>query len=86
MKNIEKEIQTITYDLFGIHQEQIHPESRLKEDLGLDSLDAIEWIVELETHFSIAIPDEDALNFKEIGQVISYLEQHVAKPHLKEVL
>jgi acyl carrier protein len=79
MKNVEKDIKIITHHLFSIKEEQIHRESRLREDLGLDSLDAMEWIVELETHFTISIPDEDALSFKEVGQVISYIEQHAAE-------
>lgn len=79
MKNVEQDIKNITHQLFGINEDQIQRETRLREDLGLDSLDAIEWVVELETQFDISIPDEDALDFKKIGQVVSYIEKFKAK-------
>jgi acyl carrier protein len=83
MKTIENELKTIICHLFGIQGNQLHRKTRFKEDLGMDSLDSIEWIVELETRFKISISDEDALNFKEIGQVIDYLEQHIADASLE---
>ena len=83
MKNVEQEIKSITYQMFGIKEEKIHVETRLKEDLGLDSLDAIEWVLELETEFNIAIPDEVALDFKNIGEVIRYIEKYTARHSLK---
>ena len=79
MKNIEQGIKDITHQMFGINKEQIHMEARLKEDLGLDSLDAIQWVVELETQFNISIPDEEAIDFKKIAQVVSYIERHITK-------
>jgi acyl carrier protein len=88
MKNVEQEIKTITYQMFGIKGEEIHVETRLKEDLGLDSLDTIEWVLELETEFNISIPDEDAMDFKKIGEVVQYIEKYKARQslhkHLKE--
>jgi acyl carrier protein len=66
--------------LFGIQKEEIRVETRLKEDLGMDSLDAIEWILELESEFNISIPDEDAMDFKRIGEVVNYIEKKTAKP------
>jgi acyl carrier protein len=75
---VEREIKTIAQKFFGIKKEQISLESRFKEDLGLDSLDTIEFVLELETEFEISIPDEDALDFKKVADVKEYLEQHVA--------
>ena len=83
MKNIEQEIKSIAYQMFGIKGEEIHVETRLKEDLGLDSLDAIELVLELETEFKIVIPDEVALDFKNIGEVITYIEKYTARHSLK---
>jgi acyl carrier protein len=78
MEKIEKGIITIAHKFFGIHKEQIKPESRFKEDLGLDSLDTIELVLELETAFDISIPDEDALDFKKVSDVKKYIEQNIA--------
>jgi len=75
MEIIEQKIKTITQQTFGIKAEQINMESRFKEDLGLDSLDAMELVVELETKFNISIPDEEALDFKKILDVKKYIEK-----------
>lgn len=76
MEKIEKGITSITHKFFGIQKDQIKMESRFKEDLGLDSLDTIELVLELETAFNISIPDEDALDFKKVADVKKYIEQH----------
>jgi acyl carrier protein len=78
MERIEKGIITIAHKFFGIHKEHIKPESRFKEDLGLDSLDTVEFVLELETAFNISIPDEDALDFKKVADVKNYIEQNIA--------
>lgn len=62
----------------GVQEERINMESRFKEDLGLDSLDTIELVVELETKFNISIPDEEALDFKKIQDVKKYIENNQA--------
>jgi acyl carrier protein len=85
MRTIENELKASIQHLFGIHQDKLPREARFREDLGMDSLDTIEWIVELETRFKISISEEDALNFKEIGQVIDYLEQQTAETSLEEI-
>jgi acyl carrier protein len=75
VERIEQKIKLVAHQTFGIKEEQIHMESRLKEDLGLDSLDAMELVVELESNFNISIPDEDALDFKKIADVKKYIEK-----------
>jgi acyl carrier protein len=75
MERIEQKIKRITQQSFGIRPEQITLESRFKEDLGLDSLDAMELIVELESKFDISIPDEEAVDFKKIADVKKYIEK-----------
>ena len=49
-------------------------ETSLKDDLDADSLDAIEFIMDLEDVFDIEIPDEEAENFKTIGDIVEYIE------------
>lgn len=79
MEKIEQEIKSITHQMFGIKEEQINRESRLKEDLGLDSLDCIELVLELEIQFDMSIPDEDAEDFRMVDDVIKYIEKSKAK-------
>ncbi len=51
-------------------------ETNLQEDLGADSLDLVEIIMEFETKFGLKIPDEDILKLKTIGDAIEYIEAH----------
>lgn len=53
---------------------EISDDSNLQDDLGLDSLDIVEVVLELETEFGIEIPDEDADKFSTVGSVIKYVE------------
>ena len=55
------------------NKEEIKPESRIKEDLGLDSIDAIQVVMDLEQEFGFEIPDEDSEKIFTVGQIIEYL-------------
>lgn len=54
--------------------EEIEMETSLMDDLEADSLDAVEIMMELEDEFDITIPDEDAESFKNIGDIVEYVE------------
>lgn len=56
------------------------PEDRFVDDLGLDSLDVVEIIMECERDFNVEIPDEDADKIKTVGQVVDYLEKKLSEP------
>ena len=68
---IEKEL--------GVEREKLTPEASFIEDLGADSLDIVELVMEFEKEFNIDIPDEDAEKLRTVGDAISYLDQKVAK-------
>ena len=55
----------------------LHPQDSLRDDLGLDSLQTIELIYQVETNFDIQIPDEDFGRLQTIGDVVSYLEERM---------
>ncbi|MDK2919304.1 MAG: acyl carrier protein [Candidatus Petromonas sp.] len=55
--------------------DEITPETSLMNDLEADSLDAVEVIMALEDEFDVEIPDEDAENFKNIGDIAKYIEE-----------
>lgn len=55
------------------NKEKINPASRLKEDLGLDSVDAIQLVMALEDEFDFEIPDEDIEKIQSVEQIVDYL-------------
>ena len=73
---VEKVIDIVSKEL-DINKDKIKLESRLAEDLGADSLDAVELIMALEDEFEIQISDEVAQSIKTIGDIVKYLEQNV---------
>lgn len=72
---VEKVIDIVSKEL-DINKDKIKLESRLAEDLGADSLDAVELIMALEDEFDIQITDEVAQSIKTIGDIVKYLEQN----------
>ena len=71
-----KKIQTIIADQLGIDKlDKITMNTSLIDDLEADSLDAVEVIMALEDEFGIEIPDEEAENFKTIGDIFKYIEE-----------
>lgn len=69
----ERMVRVIHFEL-GIEPEKIVPEANIADDLGADSLDAIEIIMGLEEEFGIEIPDEDAEDWNTVQHILSYLE------------
>ncbi len=73
IKDIEKKVLEILAEKASIDPEQINAESSLVDDLGLDSLDAVEMVFELEENYGIEIPDEKIREFNSAQDVVSYL-------------
>jgi acyl carrier protein len=59
----------------GVSEEQVTDGANLVDDLGMDSLDEVELLLELENEFAIVVPDEDAEGFITVGDVVRYVEQ-----------
>ena len=72
---VEK-IITLTEEHLGISEDGISDASSFKEDLGVDSLDLFELVMELEEEFGIEIPSEDLEQLATIGDVAKYIEEH----------
>lgn len=70
--NLEQ-LQQIICENFGAKIEDIKLEADLQEDLGLDSLDAVELSMAIEENYGIEIPDEDFSNFKTVGDLFDYI-------------
>ena len=76
MSEIEKRVKNIIMDKLGVEESEITNEANFTNDLGADSLDTVELIMEFEKEFNIAIPDDQAEKIGTVGQAISYIEQN----------
>ena len=77
MSNIETKVKKIIVDKLGVNVEEITHEASFTNDLGADSLDTVELIMEFEKTFDISIPDEKAENILTVGQAVEYLQSQV---------
>lgn len=77
MENLENKIKEIIIDKLGIEESEITESASFTNDLGADSLDTVELIMEFEKEFNVSIPDEDAEKIGTVGDAISYLEDNV---------
>jgi acyl carrier protein len=79
MSSIAERVSKIIVDKLGVDESEITPEANFTNDLGADSLDTVELIMEFEKEFDIAIPDEQAENIQTVGLAIKYLEENQKK-------
>ena len=77
MSEIAQKVKSIIVDKLGVEESEVTPEASFTNDLGADSLDTVELIMEFEKEFNISIPDDQAENISTVGQAISYLEENV---------
>ncbi|MBW7868368.1 MAG: acyl carrier protein [Brumimicrobium sp.] len=76
MSDIKSRVISIIIDKLGVEESEVTTEASFTNDLGADSLDTVELIMEFEKEFNIAIPDDQAENIQTVGQAISYIEQN----------
>ena len=74
MENLENKIKEIIIDKLGIEESEITESASFTNDLGADSLDTVELIMEFEKEFNIQIPDEEAEKIQTVGEAIKYIE------------
>ena len=77
MSEIAQKVKNIIIDKLGVEESEVTTEASFTNDLGADSLDTVELIMEFEKEFNISIPDDQAENIGTVGQAISYLEENV---------
>ena len=76
MSEIAEKVTAIIVDKLGISADQVTPEASFTIDLGADSLDTVELIMEFEKQFNITIPDDESAKINTVGDAISYIENN----------
>ena len=74
MSEIATKVIAIVVDKLGVEESQVTPEANFTGDLGADSLDTVELIMELEKEFNLTIPDDQAEKIATVGDAIAYIE------------
>ncbi|WP_321519716.1 acyl carrier protein [uncultured Bacteroides sp.] len=74
MSEIESRVKAIIVDKLGVEESEVNLEASFTNDLGADSLDTVELIMEFEKEFSISIPDDQAEKIATVGDAVTYIE------------
>ena len=76
MSDIQEKVTAIIVDKLGVDAKEVTTEASFTNDLGADSLDTVELIMEFEKEFNIAIPDDQAEKISTVGQAVDYISQN----------
>ncbi len=79
MPSTEERVIEIVCENLGVSKEQVSRSTNFIEDIGADSLDIVELVMELEEEFEITIPDEQAEKIKTVGEAIDYIDKELGK-------
>lgn len=74
MSEIESKVKAIIVDKLGVDEADVKPKASFTNDLGADSLDTVELIMEFEKEFGVNIPDDQAEKISTVGDAIAYIE------------
>ena len=77
MAELEEKVKNIIAKELGVEMEKLTDDASFMEDLGADSLDTVELVMEFEKEFNIDIPDEDAEKMRTVGDAVAYLNAKV---------
>ncbi|MBL4652331.1 MAG: acyl carrier protein [Flavobacteriales bacterium] len=76
MSDVKSKVVSIIVDKLGVEEGEVTNEASFTNDLGADSLDTVELIMEFEKEFNIAIPDDRAENIATVGEAVKYIEEN----------
>ncbi|MBQ6046798.1 MAG: acyl carrier protein [Bacteroidales bacterium] len=75
MSEIENKVKAIIVDKLGVDEKDVTMEANFANDLGADSLDTVELVMELEKEFNIQIPEDAAEKIQTVGDAVRFIEQ-----------
>ncbi len=78
MASVKERIVDIVSEQLGVNKDQINDDTHFVNDIGADSLDTVELVMELEEEFDITIPDDAAEKIQTVGEAIEFIEKHVS--------
>jgi acyl carrier protein len=76
MSDVRSKVVSIIVDKLGVEESEVTNEASFTNDLGADSLDTVELIMEFEKEFNLSIPDEEAEKIETVGDAVTYIESH----------
>ena len=71
-----EKVREILCNQFDVEEDEVTLTTRIGEDLGADSLDAVDMLMSLEDEFDVEIPDEEIENIRTVGDLVNYIEEH----------
>ena len=77
MSDVAAKVKAIIVDKLGVDDSEVTNEASFTNDLGADSLDTVELIMEFEKEFDLAIPDDEAEKISTVGEAIAHIEEAV---------
>ncbi|MBD7907162.1 acyl carrier protein [Sporosarcina sp. BI001-red] len=75
MATVLERVTKVVVDRLGVDESEVKPEASFTDDLGADSLDVVELVMELEDEFDMEISDDDAEKISTVGSAVSYIEE-----------
>ena len=76
MSEVAEKVKAIIVEKLSVNESEVTPEASFTNDLGADSLDTVELIMDLEKEFNVTIPDDAAEKISTVGDAINYIEQN----------
>lgn len=77
--DIQKRVKNVIMDKLGVQEDEVTPQASFTQDLGADSLDTVELIMQFEKEFGITIPDDKAEGIATVQQAVEFIKEEVAK-------
>jgi len=76
MSDVASRVKAIIVDKLGVDENEVTTEASFTNDLGADSLDTVELIMEFEKEFNMGIPDDQAESISTVGEAVKYIEEN----------